>query len=68
MEAEPLPQIAELVPALAAGTELTVMVTVCELEQLPGTVSNNVYEVVTDGLTVGFELLEENPEGELVHE
>ena len=52
----------------AAGRALTVMVTEFVLVQLLVFTHERIYVVVTLGVTVGLELLEVNPDGELVHE
>jgi hypothetical protein len=71
-----LPIVAELpaqtellLPALAEGSELTVIVTELELVQpVAVTFSVNVYVVVVEGLTVALDDEELKPEGLLLQE
>ena len=62
-------QIEVLVPALAEGNGFTVITTEFDLLQdVAVIVSTKVYVVVTVGLTFGFDKVEVNPLGLLVHE
>ena len=67
MVAEEPAHIEALEPAFAAGVGVMVTVTVAVLVQVPRSVATKVYVVVTVGLTTGFEIVEVNPAGLLVH-
>ena len=64
-EVEPA-DIFVLFPRTLIAGYVTVTVTLCEFEQPLLFVSVTVYVVVTEGLTLGLEAVEVNPEGLLV--